>query len=216
MWQLFLAPLPFIVISVSRTTGFSFWHPSKMRAHHLCILRIHWPQSNRYLYNHKHGSCDWLRTVISSWPACILRSPPSKNFQRWAAPWTYVTPWMTGLGACSPTPSIAAGATTSKKPRVQIDRTSEPSKTLIMSAHAQKAVWLQTFLRSCRRMFAGNSAKLHPPAARRLQQQSSRRAEMSTHPCTNGSVDCQSFCIHHSFHVIMFPFSVVASDQWCV
>lgn len=44
------------------------------------------------------------------------------------------------------------GSGTSKKPRVQNDPTSASSETLIMSAHA-----LETNLRSCGRMFVGNS-----------------------------------------------------------
>lgn len=72
--------------------------------------------------------------------------------------------------------------------------TSAPSETVIASARAQGAV-----LRSA---FAGGQRYTH------LHQ--SRQA------CGNGSVDCQSFRVQYSFHAIMSPFSVVASDQWCV
>lgn len=93
MWQLFLAPPSFIVLSVSHTKSqngfsFAFWHPSKTTAHNLCILRIHRTQPNRYLYNQKHGSHNCLAPFINTWPACGRRSPPSttwKNSQWWAA-----------------------------------------------------------------------------------------------------------------------------------
>lgn len=189
MWQLFLASS----ISGSHTKWLFF-----------CILTPVQDDSSESMY-----SQDSLNTIKHI-------SPQSQTWQlHLVGPFhKYLT-----LSVCvcvCPSPFYCSRGNYHKKPGVLSERTSEPSKMRIMSAHAQKAVRLQVGLRSCGWMFAGNSAKLHPPAARRLQQQPSGRAEQSKHPCSNGSVDCQSFCIEHSFHVIMFPFSVVASDQWCV
>lgn len=204
MWQLFLAPPSFIVLSVSHTKSqngfsFAFWHPSKTTAHNLCILRIHRTQPNRYLYNHKHGSHNCLAPFINTWPACGRRSPPSttlKNSQWWAAlslnlqrvvwisqqnmPASNIE-WDVYGPAARPLPS----ATGAKWPHFRAQQDADNERACAESRLSSSV------LRSWGRMFAGNSAKLHPPAARRLQQQPSGRAEKSKHPCTNGSVDCQ-------------------------
>lgn len=190
----------------------------------LIIFRIHRTQPNRYLYNDKHGSHNCLAPFINTWAACGRRSPPSttlKNSQWWAALSLNLqrVVWISQQNmpasniewdVYGPASRSLPSATGAKWPHFRAQQEADNERACAESSLSSRV------LRSWGRMFAGSSAKLHPPAARRLQQQPSGRAEKSKHPCTNGSVDCRLFCIHHSFHVIMFPFSVVASDQWCV